>query len=135
MEASIDRALSQGDTLPERPTEFMENLHPHDQGVSPVLRFIKAHLSQGLDDEEWYEEQLVFLLERMRGHQTQIHEHVEGLRLVRPTTRREIFRRVRLATDFLHTQLRAVVGSGMRSPRWRTCPSITSCDSSLSSTA
>jgi AraC family transcriptional regulator len=103
MAASIDCALSQGDTIAERPTEFMENLHPHDQGVTPVLRFIRAHLAEGLDDEKWYEEQLIFLLERMRSHEARIHDYVDRLRLVRPATRREIFRRIRLATDFLHT--------------------------------
>jgi AraC-like DNA-binding protein len=103
MAASMERALSQGETIAERPVEFMENLQPHDQTVSPVLRFIKAHLLQGFDDEGWYEEQLIFLLERMQIHHMRTLEAVDGLRLVRAGTRREIFRRVRLATDFLHT--------------------------------
>jgi len=103
MAASCENALAHGDTLAEQPFEFMEHLQPHDRAVSPVLRFIRAHLFQGLDDEGWYEEQLIFLLERMRAQQLRTIERVEALQLVRAGTRHEIFRRVHLATDFLHT--------------------------------
>lgn len=102
MAASIEQALAQGETLAGRTAEFMENLQPHDKAVSPVLRFIKAHLIQGLDDEAWYEEQLHFLLERMRGHHKGMLGRVDGLPLLRAATRREIHRRILLATDFLH---------------------------------
>lgn len=103
MAASCETALAQGDTLAAQSVDFMEHLRPHDRSVSPVLRYIRAHLLQKLDDEAWYEEQLIFLLERMRIHQLRTLEHVAGLHLVRAGTRHEIFRRVHLATDFLHT--------------------------------
>jgi AraC family transcriptional regulator len=103
MAASIEVALLQGDTFAERTPEFMEHLHPHDQTISPILRFIKAHLLQGLDDEAWYEEQLIFLLERMQAHHNRLLGCVDALRLVRAATRREVFRRIHLATDYLHT--------------------------------
>lgn len=86
-----------------RPAEFCENLQSHDSTVSPVLRFIRAHLSRGLRDEHWYEEQLLFLLERMCIRQGRLLEHIDSLALVRPATRREAHRRIGLATDFLHT--------------------------------
>lgn len=82
--------------------DFIENLQPHDSVVSPVLRFIRAHLARGVLDEAWYEEQLVFLLERMRCRQTKLLEQIDGIALIRPATRREAFRRIGLATDFLH---------------------------------
>jgi AraC-like DNA-binding protein len=82
---------------------FVENLQPHDGLVSPVLRFIRAHLARGLTDEGWYEEQLVFLLERMRLGRRKLLEHVDGLDFIRPATRREACRRIGLATDYLHT--------------------------------
>jgi len=81
--------------------EFIENLQAHDRVVSPVLRFIRAHLERGVVDEAWYEEQLVFLLERMRSLQTRLLEQIDRIALVRPATRREAFRRIGLATDFL----------------------------------
>ena len=66
MSVSLAKALADGAGLPERTIEFSENLQVHDRLVSPVLRFIKANVAQGLEDEGWYEEQLHFLLERMR---------------------------------------------------------------------
>jgi AraC-like DNA-binding protein len=82
---------------------FVENLQPHDGLVSPVLRFIRAHLARGLTDEQWYEEQLAFLLERMCQGRRKLLEHIDGLDFIRPATRREACRRIGLATDFLHT--------------------------------
>jgi len=93
--------------------EFIENLQPHDRAVSPVLRFIRAHLERGVVDEAWYEEQLVFLLERMRSRQTRLLEQIDRIELVRPATRREAFRRIGLATDFLHANYSQDVDLGM----------------------
>lgn len=101
--ASIEQALYRGDKWVERTPEFFENLRPHDRTVSPVLRFIRAHLMRGLEDEAWYEEQLLFLLARMQSHHTETLKRVDQLALVRPATRREVYRRISLATDFLHT--------------------------------
>jgi AraC family transcriptional regulator len=103
MATSVDQALSTGDAVGERTADFSENLQPHDKTVSPVLRYIRAHLLQGLADEAWYEEQLIFLLERMQARHAQMLERVDTLRLIRAATRREVYRRICLATDFLHT--------------------------------
>ena len=101
--ASIEQALARGDAPAERTPDFMENLHPHENSVSPVLRFIRAHASRGVADESWYDEQLVFLLARMQCHHRRLLEQVERIALIRPATRREVHRRISLATDFLHT--------------------------------
>lgn len=103
MAASLDQALVDPDSYIAGVPEFMENLRPHDRVVSPVLRFIRAHLLLGLDDDAWYEEQLHFLLERMQAHRKRRLLHMHRLGVVRATTRREICRRIGLATDFLHT--------------------------------
>jgi AraC-like DNA-binding protein len=87
----------------EHAPEFIENLQSHDGTVSPVLKFIRAHLWRGLLDEDWYEEQLVFLLERMICRQAKVVAQVDQLALIRPATRREAYRRIALATDFLLT--------------------------------
>jgi AraC-like DNA-binding protein len=81
----------------------IEHLQAHEGTVSPVLRFIRAHLARGILDEEWYEEQLIFLLERMRCRQDKVLQQIDELALIRPATRREAYRRVALATDFLLT--------------------------------
>src|SRR5262249_36102073 len=97
------QALSGGDDTSERMPDFTENLQPHDRVVSPVLRFIRAHLMHGSADEAWCEEQLLFLLARMRSHHKNVLHQVDRLAMIRPATRWEVYRRIGLATDFLHT--------------------------------
>jgi AraC family transcriptional regulator len=103
MSVSLARALADGACLAARTIEFSENLQAHDRLVSPVLRFIKAHVARGLEDEAWYEEQLHFLLGRMRQRHDRTLLQVERLQFIRRTTRREIHRRIAVATDFIHT--------------------------------
>jgi AraC family transcriptional regulator len=100
---SIERALWLGEYSSGCAPEFLENLQPHDGIVSPVLQLIREHLKRGLADEAWLDEQLVLLLARMQTHHEQLMKRVDCLGLVRPATRREVYRRIALATDFLHT--------------------------------
>jgi len=106
MTLSIEKALERGDAVVERSAEFLESLQPHDKLVSPVLRFIRLHVLRGVDDEAWYDEQLNFLLERMLTHRGGVIERIDALELIRTSTRREIFRRISLATDYLHSNYR-----------------------------
>lgn len=101
--ASVADALAKGDALEHQPIDFAEHLQAHERGISPVLRFIKAHLLQGVAEEAWYEEQLQFLLERMIEHRDQTIRRIQGLSFIRGSTRREIYRRICYATDYLHT--------------------------------
>jgi AraC family transcriptional regulator len=103
MAVSLERALSDGDTVATIEPEFIENLQAHDGCVTPVLQFIRRHALQGVDDAAWYEEQLHFLLERMQRHRQRLLGQIEALRLTRATTRREVFRRIGRATDFIQT--------------------------------
>jgi AraC family transcriptional regulator len=103
MAVSLQQALSDGDTIVGVEPQFSENLQPHDSCVTPVLQFIRRNALQGVDDEAWYEEQLHFLLERMQRHRQRLLAQVDELRLGRATTRREVFRRIGYATDFIHT--------------------------------
>jgi AraC-like DNA-binding protein len=112
-EVPLEAALDRGGASAPQETEFIESLQPHDGVVSPVLKFIRAHLWRGLVDEAWYEEQLVFLLERMRSRQTKLLQEIAQLALIRPATRREAYRRIALATDFLHANYAQEVDLGM----------------------
>jgi AraC family transcriptional regulator len=103
MARSLEQVLDGEVALEAASPEFMENLRPHDKLVSPVLRFIKVHLLQGVDDEAWYEEQMLFLLERMHAHRERTLALADELRLIDRARRRELFRRIGVATDFLHT--------------------------------
>jgi AraC family transcriptional regulator len=86
-----------------RTSQFLEHLRPHDASVTPILQSIRVALSEGCEDEPWYDQQLVLLLARMRAHQEQLLDQVDNLGLMRATTRREVFRRVARATDLLHS--------------------------------
>lgn len=109
---STEGALHRGGSALQSDELFLEILHPHERSVSSALRFIRAHLNSGLVDEAWYEEQLIFLLARMHSHREQVLNRMDRLALVRPAKRREVYRRIALATDFLHTQYAQQVDLG-----------------------
>jgi AraC family transcriptional regulator len=99
-----DHLLEEGDAPPEAQTlPFMPHLQPHDRSVTPVLLFIRRHCEMGLDEPLWYEEQLAFLLERVLMQHRHIAGRARSVPARRAATRREILRRISLATDFIHS--------------------------------
>ncbi len=105
----LDRALGAGGA-PPCAVEFSESLHPHDALVSPMLRYIRHAVMSGVDDAEWYEEQLQFLLARMLAHQRRTTDRLETLPMLRSATRREIHRRLSLAVDLVHAAYERDIG-------------------------
>lgn len=97
-----DHILERGVEPVRKPFEFAEHLRPHDRIVTPVLHYICRYVELGVDDELWYAEQLSFLLERMLQSHRDTLAAVQRLPLARNSTRREIYRRIGLATDFIH---------------------------------
>lgn len=85
------------------PVHFTECLRAHDSLVSPPLRFIRHHARRGVQADSWYEDQLLFLFERMLRSQQQIQLAIARIPAVRRATRRELFRRVSLATDYIES--------------------------------
>ena len=110
MTVPLARALEQGMASDSVSLEFPESLQPHDKLVSPVLRFIRAHLLLGVVDEAWYEEQLHFLLARMRMHRDRTLKMTDDLWLLDPSRRRELMRRIGHATDFMNTYYEQPIG-------------------------
>ncbi|HEX2492464.1 MAG TPA: AraC family transcriptional regulator [Steroidobacter sp.] len=100
---SEDRLLDSGEGAFAPALPFVPHLQPHDRGVTPVLLFIRRHCDMGLEDPLWYEEQLAFLLERMLSRHRQLIARAHAVPVRRTATRREILRRVLLATDFIHS--------------------------------
>lgn len=89
---------------------FSEQLRPHDRLITPVLRFIYRHVESGLKDEDWYEDQFYFLLQRMQTlHRTDLAA-AQLIPTRRASTRRELFRRIGLCVDFINTYFRRRVG-------------------------
>ena len=99
----LDRLLDDETESLARPCEFDESLHPHDSGVSPVLRFIHRQVVAGVRDEQWLEEQCQFLLARLIGAQRKWSSTLPADWLhARPAKRAEVMRRLARATDFMH---------------------------------
>jgi AraC family transcriptional regulator len=82
--------------------EFSQALRAHDDQVSPVMRRIKQQVAAGMDDEMWLEEQLGGLVERLLAAHRMNVQCVRSIPARTRSTRLEIFRRVALATDFIH---------------------------------
>lgn len=98
-----DQLLEDGEAAQSSTLPFIPHLYTHDRSVTPVLLFIRRHCEMGLEDPLWYEEQLSFLLERMLMHHRQILRRARSVPARRAATRREILRRISLATDFIHS--------------------------------
>ena len=90
--------------------EFAERLLPHDTTISPVLRFIRHHIRAGVDDEQWYDEQLHYLAERMLRARYRLHRQALALRCAKTSTRLEICRRLALAADFIDSCYQRDIG-------------------------
>lgn len=98
-----DRLMDNGETHYAPTLPFMPHLQTHDRSVTPVLLFIRRHCDMGLEDALWYEEQFAFLLERMLMRHRHVVTRARSVPVRRAATRREILRRVSLATDFIHS--------------------------------
>jgi AraC family transcriptional regulator len=68
-----------------------------------VLRYIAHHMSTGIDDPQWYEEQVSFLLRRLLGHEVSLVRTVDALTHMKSWKRRETFVRIARVTDLIHS--------------------------------
>lgn len=82
---------------------FVPHLFAHDRDVTAAMQLIRRHCEAGDKDSAWYEEQLGFLLDRMLHSHRQLLARLGSIPARRTATRREILRRILLATDFIHT--------------------------------
>ncbi len=82
--------------------EFSEHLRRHDRSVTPVLRFIFRYVEAGISDDDWYEDQLYFLLQRMLALHCRDRSVTALIPARRAATRGELFRRMALAADFIN---------------------------------
>jgi AraC family transcriptional regulator len=90
--------------------EFAEHSRQHHPRIAPVLRHIRLQVDAGMDDEQWYEEQLYFLLHRMFDVHAGDVRDAAHIPAARASTRRELFRRIGLAVDFIHTHCDERIG-------------------------
>jgi AraC family transcriptional regulator len=101
--ASLRAPADELDVEPAAAVTVDEHLRIHDSIVSPVLRFLERHVDASAAEPAWYEEQVVFLLERMFRTEADLARREAAVGAARQATRREIVRRVALATDYIHS--------------------------------
>ncbi|MEP6739777.1 MAG: AraC family transcriptional regulator [Caldimonas sp.] len=84
-----------------RGIEFSEHLRRHDALVTPMLQRMRDAVLQGERSEQWLEEELLLLLDAMLAAETREAQAVSRLGRAKPSTRRELARRLRLAADYI----------------------------------
>lgn len=87
----------------ESAVRFSEHIQANDSLVSPVLRFLRHHTVTACENLRWRDEQLRFLVQRLAVKQARIVERIGSIGAARASTRQEIYHRVGLATDFIHS--------------------------------
>ncbi len=83
--------------------EFIERFSPHDGLVTPGLRAIRDRVREGSCSEAWLEEKLQLLLERLLLREALFEPQIRTLPAVRASTRRELYRRLCRARDFIES--------------------------------
>jgi AraC-like DNA-binding protein len=95
--------LLETNAVPAMGEGFFEHLQPHDDVLLDRLRELyRAHLHNQLQPN-WLQEKLREVLGALVRSDRKLRSKIARLPLARPTTRLEIFRRVRVALDFLES--------------------------------
>ena len=87
----------------QTPFRLFEHVRDSDRSLASVLRYIAHHMSTGIDDPQWYEEQVSFLLRRLLGHEASLMRTVDALTHMKSWKRRETFVRIARVTDLIHS--------------------------------
>ena len=85
------------------PFRLFEHVRDSDRSLASVLRYIAHHASTGIDDPQWYEEQVSFLLRRLLGHEVSLARTVNAMTHTKSWKRRETFMRIARVTDLIHS--------------------------------
>jgi len=87
----------------EGPFRLFEHVRDSDRSLASVMRYIAHHVSTGIDDPQWYEEQISFLLRRLLGHEVSLARTVNAMTHMKSWKRRETFMRIARVTDLIHS--------------------------------
>ncbi|HEY7639774.1 MAG TPA: AraC family transcriptional regulator [Steroidobacteraceae bacterium] len=82
---------------------LFEHARDADRSLASVMRYIAHHASTGIDDPQWYEEQVSFLLRRLLGHEASLARTVDSMTHMKSWKRRESFTRLARVTDLIHS--------------------------------
>src|SRR6185436_20732910 len=100
--APADRELlrsgSQNGTL-----RLFEHLRDCDRSLISVMHYVAHHICAGVEDPQWYEEQVSFLLRRLLTHEIALARTVASMTHMKSWKRRETFARLAHVTDLIHS--------------------------------
>jgi AraC-like DNA-binding protein len=96
-----EQLLDEPGRLSSDPVEFFERLYPHNRAVTTYLTKIHMAVSQGIPDSGWLDEQIHWLLAGLLQVHQQVQRDADAFPFVRRSTRREIYRRLHVARDFI----------------------------------
>ena len=88
----------------ENSFRLFEHVRDSDRSLASVMRYIAHHASTGIDDPQWYEEQVSFLLRRLLGHEVSLARSVCNMTHTKSWKRRETFIRLARVTDLIHSR-------------------------------
>lgn len=88
---------------PEGSFRLFEHLRDCDRSFTSVLRYLAHHICAGIDDPQWYEEQVSFLLRRLLAHEVALARTIGNLTHMKSWKRRETFTRLAHVTDLIHS--------------------------------
>ena len=82
---------------------LFEHLRDCDRSLISVMHYIAHHICAGVDDPQWYEEQVSFLLRRLLTHEIALARTVANMTHMKSWKRRETFTRLARVTDLIHS--------------------------------
>jgi AraC family transcriptional regulator len=82
---------------------LFEHLRDCDRSLMSVMRYVAHHICAGVDDPQWYEEQVSFLLRRLLTHEISLARAVGNMTHMKSWKRRETFARLARVTDLIHS--------------------------------
>ncbi|MGL4575843.1 MAG: helix-turn-helix domain-containing protein [Burkholderiaceae bacterium] len=85
------------------PPGFHETLRPHDQHVTPQLRYLQACILAGERDEQWLEERLQRLLTSLIQVEAMQRQVARTIDAAKAATRAELARRIGWAADYIQS--------------------------------
>jgi AraC-like DNA-binding protein len=100
--APADRELLTAGT-PNGSLRLFEHLRDCDRSLIAVMHYIAHHISAGVEDPQWYEEQVSFLLRRLLTHEISLARTVGDMTHMKSWKRRETFTRLARVTDLIHS--------------------------------
>jgi AraC family transcriptional regulator len=82
---------------------LFEHLRDCDRSFTSVMHYVAHHICAGVDDSQWYEEQVGFLLRRLLAHEISIARTVGTMTHTKSWKRRETFTRLSRVADLIHS--------------------------------